>query len=176
MKRLLVLASAALVSLALIGCAAKVADKKVVQVSYKGTLDDGAVFASTVGQAPMEVMIGGGFWIPALEEALIGLKVGDKKQIKIKAADAFGEHDPNLTMEVSKQDFPDYVQFRVGLTVQAATLDGPTLATIAEVKPETVIVDYNHPLAGKDLTFDVEILKIRKATDQDLAKYETPAQ
>jgi len=174
MKRLCVCVCAALAVLALIGCARKVADKLVVKVDYQGTTDDGTLFASTYGQTPLEVMIGGGFWIPALEEALVGLRVGEKKTVTVKAADAFGEHDETLMEEVPKSDFPEYVQFKVGLTVQRATRDGPVLATISEVRPTSVIVDYNHPLAGKDLTFDVEILEIRRPTAEDLAKYATP--
>ncbi len=166
MKRpFLHISTVTIVALSLLGCAPRVAQNRVVQVRYTGTLADGSVFDSAEGR---EIKIGGGFWIPALEKILIGMKVGDKKRIQIKAADAFGEYDPKLAEEVSRDQFPDYMQLKKGMQVQTVSFVGPTLATIIEVKPKTVIVDYNHPLAGKDLTFDVEIVKIRDPTQEEL--------
>jgi FKBP-type peptidyl-prolyl cis-trans isomerase 2 len=171
MKRSLFYVLTALAAFAMLGCAPRVAEKKVAQVRYTGTQADGTVFDSTDqrGGAPMEVMIGGGYWIPFLEQSLIGMKVGDKKRIEVKAAEAFGDYNPALVEEIPKDRFADDMQFKKGLQVQTITFQGPTLATIIEVRPKTVLVDHNHPLAGKDLFFDVEIMKIRDATKEELA-------
>jgi peptidylprolyl isomerase len=170
MKRTIVLLFVAMIGLTSIGCAAKVEAMKVVQVRYQGSQTDGTVFDTTDGRAPVEVMIGGGFWIPSLEQALIGMKVGDKKRVAVPAAEAFGEYNPEATEKVPKDKFPDQVQFRKGMEVQTITSEGPTLAKIIEVGTETVTVDYNHPLAGKDLVFDVEIVKIRNPSREELAR------
>lgn len=170
MKRAFVFPSVALLALALLGCAPRVADKKIVQVRYKGTLADGTVFDSTEGRVPLELIIGANFWIPALEQALLGMKVGDRKRIEVKAADAFGEYDPTITEEVPKEKFSDDIRFTKGLEVQTITMEGPVLARIVEVRPTTVVVDFNHPLAGKDLTYDIEILSIRSPTREEAAR------
>jgi peptidylprolyl isomerase len=170
MKRTFVYLSVGLVTLALLGCAARVNDRKVVQVRYKGTLADGTVFDSTEGRKPPEFMIGSGFWMPVLEQALIGMKAGERKRIEVKAVDAFGEYDPSITEEVPKEKFADDIKFTKGLEVQTLTRGGPVLARIIEVRPTTVMVDFNHPLSGKDLVYDVEIVSIRNATREELAK------
>jgi len=181
MTRAFMCVFAALVALALLGCAVTVTEKKVVQVSYIGTLADGTIFDTTQGRKPLEFMIGGGFWIPAVEQALIGMKVGEKKHIVVKAADAFGEYNSAAVEEIPKDKFSDDIRFKKGLEVQTITSEGPTLARIIEVRPKTVIVDYNHPLAGKDLTFVLEILNIRNPTKEELdqlqkARQSTPQQ
>ncbi len=167
-------AAAIIVVAGLTGCAPSVAMKRMIQLKYTGTLADGSVFDTTEGRTPPEFIVGSGFMLPALEKALIGMKVGEKKHIVIKAADAFGEYDPAIIEEVPKASFPPEVKFRRGLTVQTISPAGPTLATITEVRPTTVIVDYNHPLAGKDLTFDVEVLAIRSPTAEEATGSSSP--
>jgi len=138
-----------LLAVAIVSCApATVQEKKVVQISYTGTLADGSVFSQSDKDKPLEFLVGGGRIIPALEKALVGLKVGDKKKISVKAADAYGDYDKAALQEVP---------------------NGPYPVKIAEVKEKTVVVDFNHPLAGKDLTFDVVVVKIRDATAAELA-------
>jgi len=161
MNRYVLCLSAALLAVILSGCAPRVAEGKSVQVRYTGRLADGTVFDSTESREPLEITIGSGFWIPALEQALIGMKAGDKKRIEVKATEAFGEYNPLFVEEVEKSKFPDGVRFEEGMTVQTMSSKGPTLATVIEVRPKTVMIDHNHPFAGKDLFFDVEVLKIR---------------
>ena len=164
-----------LVALAVIGCMpVTVKDKKVVSMSYKGTLADGSVFGQSEKDKPLEFLVGAGKLIPALEKELLGMKVGDKKKVTVKAADAYGEYDKEALQEVPKDRFPKDSTLSVGERFIVQTPNGPIPVKIAEVKDKTVVVDFNHPLAGKDLTFEVEIVKIRDATKEELAQL-TPA-
>ncbi len=166
-----------LLALAVIGCApVTVKDKKVVSMSYKGTLSDGSVFSQSDKDKPLEFMVGAGKLIPALEKELLGMKVGDKKKITVKAADAYGEYDQGAVQEVPKEKFPAGTTFTVGEQFYVQTPNGPFPVKIAGVKDKTVLVDFNHPLAGKDLTFDVEIVKIRDATKEELGQVAGQAQ
>ena len=159
-----------LLALAMIGCApATVKDRKVVQMSYKGTLPDGTSFGESEKDKPLEFIVGAGRLIPTLEKAVIGLKVGDKKKIVVKAADAYGEYDKTAIQEVPRDQFPKDLAITVGEHYRVQTPSGPLTVTITAVSAKTVTVDFNHPLAGKDLTFDVEIVKIRDATKEELA-------
>ena len=165
-----------LLALAVVGCApVTVKDKKVVSMSYKGTLADGTVFGQSDKDKPLEFMVGAGKLIPALEKSLLGMKVGDKKKITLKAVDAYGDYDNSALQEVPKDKFPKDATFSVGERFVVQTPTGPYPVKIAEVKYKTVVVDFNHPLAGKDLTFDVEIVKIPEATKEELAQAAAPA-
>jgi FKBP-type peptidyl-prolyl cis-trans isomerase 2 len=159
-----------LLALALIGCApATVKDRKMVQMNYKGTLPDGTSFGASDPGKPLEFLVGAGRLIPTLEKAVLGLKVGDKKKVEIKAADAYGEYDKTAVQEVPKEQFPKDLSVEVGAHYRVQTPQGPLTVTITAVSAKTVTVDFNHPLAGKDLTFDVEIVKIRDATKEEIA-------
>ena len=170
MKRLLSRLAHLLMILAILGCApSAVVDKKIVQMNYKGTLPDGTVFGQSQPDKPIEFMIGAGKMIPALEKGIMGLKVGAKKKIEIKAADAYGEYDKNAVQEVPREQFPKDLQLTVGQFYRVQSPQGPLTVTIIAIKEKTISVDFNHPLAGKDLTFDIEIVKIRDATKAELA-------
>jgi peptidylprolyl isomerase len=156
--------------LVLTGCGATVGENKMVKMSYKGTLPNGSVFDSSEGKEPLEFLYGAGQIIPKLEAELKGMKVGDKKVITIKAADAYGEYDASAVQEVPKESFPKDMKLEVGMQLIAQTAGGPIPIRIAEIKDKTVMVDFNHPLAGKDLTFNVQIVGIRSATKQELAQ------
>jgi FKBP-type peptidyl-prolyl cis-trans isomerase 2 len=161
---------------ALIGCTpARVAEKKVVQVSYKLTLADGTVFDESQKDQPLEFMVGAGKMLPAFETAIIGLKVGDQKTFVVKAADAYGEYDKTRLVEVPKGNFPADTPPTVGAHYSVQTPQGTIPVTIAAVGAKTVTVDTNNPLAGKDLTFNVQIVKIRDATKDELAAAQTSA-
>ncbi len=165
-----------LLALTVVGCApATVKDKKVVQMSYTGTLSDGSVFSQSEKDKPLEFMVGEGRIIPALEKQLLGMKAGDKRKITIKAVDAYGEYDKSALKEFPKNVFPKDATFTVGERFVVQTPNGPYPIKIAEVKDKSVVVDFNHPLAGKDLTFDVLIVKIRDATKEELAQVQPPA-
>ncbi len=166
-----------LLLVALVGCApVKIAVKKVVQVSYTLTLADGSVFDKSPDGQPLEFMVGVGRMIPAFETAVMGLKVGDKKTFQIKAADAYGEYDTAKLVEVPREQFPKNTPLTVGMRFSVQTSQGTLPVTISAVGDKTVTVDTNNPLAGKDLTFAVQIVKIRDATKEELAALQTAAQ
>jgi len=170
MKRTLSRLAPLLMIMAILGCGpAAVVDKKIVQMSYKGTLADGTVFGKSEPDKPIEFMIGAGKVIPSLEKGIMGLKVGAKKKIEIKAADAYGEYDKNAVQEVPKEQFPKDLKLAVGQFYRVDSPMGPRTVTIIAMTDKSVSVDFNHPLAGKDLTFEIEIVKIRDATKEELA-------
>jgi len=165
-----------LLLLAVIGCSpATIANKKVVQINYKGTLADGSVFGESAAGSPLEFMMGAGKMIPALEKGILGLKVGDKKTIIVKAADAYGEYDKAAIQDVPKDQFPANLTLTVGGQYQVQTASGVMVVTIAGIKDKSISVDFNHPLAGKDLTFAIEVVKIRDATKDELTAAATAA-
>ena len=158
--------------LAVIGCApATVSNNKMVDVAYKGTLADGTVFSKSDDGKPLEFLVGGGTIIPTLEKGMMGMKVGDRKTIAVKAADAYGEYDKAAVREIPRSQFPKDLALKVGERYQVNNgQGGPMVLTISAMTDTTVTVDFNHPLAGKDLTFEVTIVKIRDATKDELAK------
>jgi FKBP-type peptidyl-prolyl cis-trans isomerase 2 len=165
-----------LLLLAVIGCTpATVANDKYVQVNYKGTLADGSVFDQNETGKPLEFLVGSGTMMPAFEKALMGLKIGEKKTFTVLATDAYGEYDKSRIQDVPKDQFPTDLALTVGAQYQVQTQSGTMVVTIAGIKDKTVSVDFNYPLAGKDLTFAIEIVKIRDATKDELAKAKAAA-
>ena len=175
MKRTLAGLALVVVMLAVAGCAAAtVSSKKMVDVAYKGTLTDGSVFSKSEDSKPLEFLVGGGTLIPTLEKGMMGMKVGEKKSITVKAADAYGEYDQAAVREIPREQFPKDLELKIGARYQVNGQGGPMVVTVTAMTAGTVTIDFNHPLAGKDLTFDVTIVKIRDATKEELAK--SPAQ
>lgn len=131
-----------------------------VKVHYTGKLGDGTVFDSslTEGREALEVKLGEGRLIPGFEKGLYGLSAGDKTTIKIQASDAYGEIMEERIQEVEKQYVPETVF--AGQQLTANTPQGPITVVVKEVKENTVILDGNHPLAGKDLIFDLEVIEV----------------
>jgi peptidylprolyl isomerase len=144
------------------GCASAAAKEgNTVQVSYTGKFADGIVFDSSAGKSPLEFTLGEGRIIPGFENAVIGMKAGEKKTVSIPANDAYGPYRPELTMEVPLTQLPKDMTPQVGAQMQSRTENGSVIVVIITKVTETsVTVDANHPLAGKDLTFDIELLKI----------------
>ena len=132
-----------------------------VKVHYTGTFEDGVQFDSSEGQEPLLVKIGAGETIPGFDKGLEGMAVGDKKTINIPAAEAYGEHNPQLVHDVPRADIPEEIELKVGLELQAQGPDGNThILSVKEVNEETVTLDANHPMVGKDLNFDLEMVDI----------------
>ena len=131
-----------------------------VKVHYTGKLEDGTVFDSslTEGREPLDVKLGEGKLIPGFEKGLYGLSAGEKTTIKIQASDAYGDIMEERIQEVEKQYVPETVF--AGQQLTAETPQGPITVVVKEVKEETVILDGNHPLAGKDLIFDLEVIEV----------------
>ncbi|MBM3141602.1 MAG: peptidylprolyl isomerase [Chloroflexi bacterium] len=145
------------------GCgAAQAKNGNTVQVDYTGKLADGTVFDTSVGREPLEFTLGAGQLIPGFEKAVLGMKVGEKKTVTIPADEAYGPHRDEQVVELSREELPSDLTPQVGQQLVVTQQDGrQIIVVITEVSDETVTIDANHPLAGKDLTFEIELVKIQ---------------
>lgn len=139
---------------------AKEGDK--VKVHYSGMLEDGKQFDSSEGEEPFEFTIGQNTAIPGFENGVIGMKVGEKKKISIPAKEAYGEHKDHLVATVKRSEISSDINPEVGMMLQIPPEEGkpPTNVSITELNEETLTLDGNHPLAGKELTFELNLVSI----------------
>ncbi|MHC1591072.1 MAG: FKBP-type peptidyl-prolyl cis-trans isomerase [Candidatus Helarchaeales archaeon] len=136
---------------------AKVGD--MVKVNYTGLLDDGTIFDSTEGRAPLRFKIGENQIIKGFEDAVIGMEVGEEKKIKLTPDQAYGDRDQGLIRKFKRELFPDDIE--KGMIVVLTSNVGEKIpATVDKVEDESVFLDLNHPLAGKSLTFTIKLLEI----------------
>ena len=143
-----------------------VTEGKSISLEYTLTLDDKSVVESNVGKQPLTYTHGTRQIIPGLEKALEGLAVGDTKEVTVAPADGYGEKDPEALQEVEKKLVPPDALV-VGSRLQGKAPDGHMVyPLVAEIKDDTVVLDFNHPLAGKTLHFDVKILDIKQEQSQ----------
>ena len=134
---------------------------KFVKLNYTIKLENRNIYESSkILNKPLEFIIGKKMIITGLEKALFGLKTGDKKTIKIDKKDAYGDYNDNAVLEYSRTDFPDEYKFEIGKVLLAKKEGMEYSARIKNYNEKTILVDFNHPLAGKNLIFDVEILEI----------------
>lgn len=139
----------------------QVKENNTVKVHYTGKLADGQVFDSSEGKEPLQFTLGQGRLIPGFEKGLIDMKLNEKKTINIAVEDAYGEPREDLIIEVSKTELPQEMAPEVGMGLVSRTPEGQEMnLLVVEVKDETVILDGNHPLAGRDLIFDLEVVEI----------------
>jgi len=132
-----------------------------VDVHYTGTLDDGVVFDSSVDREPLSFAIGAGQVIAGFDRAVTGLKVGESRVEKIQPEDAYGIHRPDMIASLPREHFPDSSDVQVGQTLELHMEDGNVVhARVASTSTDTIDIDANHPLAGKTLTFEFELVKI----------------
>jgi peptidylprolyl isomerase len=132
-----------------------------VRVHYKGTLADGSLFDSSEGRDPLEFVVGSGQVIPGFDAAVSELTVGDTATVTIPAADAYGERAEEGLQTFPRDAFPPDTDPEVGWAVELSGPDGqPVPATIAEVTDESITLDFNHPLAGEDLTFEITLVEV----------------
>jgi len=132
-----------------------------VHIHYTGRLDDGTVFDSSEDRDPLSFTLGEGQVIPGFEEAVEGMEEGDSKTATIPADDAYGERREDLVLTVLRDRLPEDLEPEVGQPLQMRSGDGETFqVVITEVDDDSVEVDANHPLAGRDLTFDIELVEI----------------
>lgn len=138
----------------------KVLSDSTVTVNYTGRLEDGTIFDSSMveGREPMTTKLGEGRLIKGFEDGLVDMSEGDKKTVEIESAEAYGEYLEYLIQEVEKTQMPGEVE--VGMPLQAQTEMGMIQFVVKEIKDETVVLDANHPLAGKKLIFDLELVSI----------------
>ena len=132
-----------------------------VAIHYTGTLADGSQFDSSEGRDPLRFTLGSGQIIAGLDAAITGMSQGEKKSVTIAAAEAYGDHRPEAVQAVPRAQIPAEIPLEVGGGLQVQTPDGQTIpVTVTLVTDEEVTLDANHPLAGKDLTFAVELVEI----------------
>lgn len=144
----------------------KVEEGHTVKVHYTGTLDDGTVFDTSREREPLEFTLGNGQLIPGFEKAVIGMEAGETTEVSIASEDAYGERREDLELDVSKSDLPDDIDPQVGMQLQMQQQDGNAIPVqITEVKDESVTLDANHPLAGQDLNFEIELIEIGEKED-----------
>ncbi len=147
-----------------------VADGLVVSLDYTLRLDDGQVIDTTVNEAPLDFLQGAGQIIPGLEEALYGMAVGDEKEVEVAPVDGYGEKNLDAFELIPRDAFPADLELTRGMGLQLETESGEELvAYVADLRPEEVLLDLNHPLAGETLYFQIKIADLRPATAEELA-------
>ncbi|HEY9362313.1 MAG TPA: peptidylprolyl isomerase [Chitinophagaceae bacterium] len=132
-----------------------------IKVHYHGRLENGETFDSSEGREPLEFEVGSGMVIKGFDEGVMGMVVGDKKTVRIPVDDAYGPKNEEMIIEFPKDRFPDDMQAEVGMPLTMSDGSGQNFRVIIkEVKADSVVLDANHPLAGEDLTFDLELVEI----------------
>ena len=132
-----------------------------VKVHYTGKLDDGTVFDTSIDREPMQFTIGEGQLIPDFEQAAVGMNPGESKTIQIPAENAYGPHHQEMIMVVERSQFPEDLKPEVGQQLQVRQANSQDfVVTVIAVSDSNVTLDGNHPLAGKDLTFDIQLAEI----------------
>jgi len=140
---------------------AQVQDGDTVKVHYTGKLEDGTVFDTTANRDPIQFRIGEGQVIPRFEQAMSGMEPGESKTVEVPADEAYGPHHEELVLMVDRNIFPEDAQPEVGLQFEVRQTDSPPIvAMVTDVTESNATLDANHPLAGKDLIFDVQLLEI----------------
>lgn len=133
-----------------------------ISVHYTGTFEDGEVFDSSQGRDPLSFEVGAGQMIEGFDQAVVGMKVGESKKITLAPEEAYGPRNEELLMDFPMANFPEDMKVEVGMMLQLTNQDGqPVPATVAEINEESVKMDVNHPMAGKTLNFDIEIVEVK---------------
>jgi FKBP-type peptidyl-prolyl cis-trans isomerase 2 len=138
----------------------KITQNSTVTVNYTGKLEDGTIFDTSLveGREPLKAKLGEGQLIPGFESGLIDMTIGENKTIDINPTEAYGEYNDELIVEVPKNNVPENVE--VGMMLQTFGPMGPSIVKVLEIKDEVVVLDANHPLAGKKLTFELEVVGV----------------
>lgn len=146
-----------------------VKDGLVVSIHYTLKLDDGELVDESVADEPLVYLHGASNIIPGLEQALTGLSVGDKKSVTVQPDDGYGNYEEQAIENVPRAAFPDDVEIEEGLMLAVRDETGQVYEAVVSAFNDTeVTLDFNHPLAGETLNFDVEIVELREATDEEL--------
>lgn len=140
----------------------------IVILNYTLTDDENETLDTSVGGEPLVYLHGAQNIIPGLEQALEGKKKGDKFKVSIPAEKAYGEHMDEMVQNIPKNQFPSDQDLQPGMKFQANSPQGPIVLTVVEVGETDILVDGNHPLAGENLNFDVEVAEVRAATEEEL--------
>ena len=146
----------------------KVADDLVVAIDYSLTVD-GELIDTSEGEGPLEYLHGHANIIPGLEKELDGMSVGESKKVEVSPEEGYGELDDEAILEIPREEFPENVPLEPGIELEITDDEGDTMfAQIVEVGDKNILLDTNHPLAGKTLHFDVTVTGLRAATDSEL--------
>lgn len=135
-------------------------DGKKVRIHYTGTLSDGEQFDSSAGRDPLEFETGSGMVIPGFDSAVRDMEVGGKKTVTLPAAEAYGEPRAEMIGDIPRDRFPAEMELAVGMPLQMQGPQGALPVIVKEIKDDAVTIDANHPLAGKELTFELELVEI----------------
>lgn len=147
----------------------KIANDLAVAIHYTLTDEHGETIDSSIGSEPLVYLQGHANIIPGLEKALLGCSVGDKKQVVVQPADGYGEYDEELIQAVPREMFEGIDEIEVGMEFQVQGPAGAHFVEVTEVQEDSITVNGNHALAGKVLNFDVEVIEVRPATDDELS-------
>lgn len=135
-----------------------------VRIHYTGTLATGETFDSSEGREPLEFVVGSGQIIPGLDKAIPGMIVGDKKVVEVPCAEAYGETQEEARQAIPRGEIPAHIPVEPGTQLQMQSPDGNVIpVTVVSSNDQEVVLDANHPLAGKDLTFAIELVEIKAA-------------
>jgi len=141
---------------------AQAKDGDLVKVHYTGKLTDGSIFDSSANRDPLEFTLGQGQLIAGFENAVRGMKEGESTTVTIPSTEAYGPHQQNLVYEVDKSKLPDTLEPQVGQKLESVQQDGQRVVVeVTNISENSVTMDANHPLAGKDLIFDIELMNIK---------------
>lgn len=146
----------------------QISQNAVVSIHYTLTDDDGKTIDSSDGGEPLAYLHGNGQLIPGLERELEGKSAGDKLSVKIAPADGYGEYEKDMVQQVPRRALKGVGDLRVGLQLQAQSEHGTTVVRVTNIVGDMVTLDGNHPLAGQNLNFEVEIAEVREATEEEL--------
>ena len=147
----------------------EIAEKVYVAIDYKLTLESGQEIDKSPEGQPLSFITGFGQIIPGLEKALMGKAAGDSAQLVIEPEEAYGPVREDLLQEIPKSQFPADIELKPGMNFEAQSPRGPMMITIAEINDnDTVTVDLNHPMAGKQLHFDINVVEVREPTQAEL--------
>lgn len=148
-----------------------IADKLYVAIDYTLSLESGQEIDKSPSGQPLGFIAGTGQIIPGLEKALMGRAVGDSAKIVVEPEDAYGPVNENLFQEVPKSQFPADIDIKPGMAFEAQGPRGPFMITVTSINDnDTVTVDLNHPMAGKQLHFDINVVEVREPSDEELAQ------
>ena len=147
----------------------EIADQRVVVIHYTLTNDQGEVLDSSRGGEPLAYLHGNGNIITGLEKGLLGKKAGDALKVDVSPAEGYGEQNDELIQQVPRRAFQGVKDIQVGMSFQAQGPAGPMRVTVTRVAGDMVTVDGNHPLAGENLHFDVEVVEVRAATAEEMS-------
>jgi len=146
----------------------QIANDKVVSIHYTLKDNDGKILDSSEGKDPLKYIQGKQNIIPGLENAMEGKSVGDKFNVKVEPNEGYGERNDQMVVSIPRTSFGEITDINPGMQFQLNSQNGPVVVTVVETDDENVKVDANHPLAGVELNFDVEVMDIREATTEEL--------